>query len=118
MTKRKYKIFIRYTLLILSLFPLVLIMLNSIAEGANLNTIELNAIIDKFVISESFTAEIKTIIPSFGFELDGAFGDIVPITIANTMIIYIMYIALEVLLFIPKMAVEFLNWFNVGGKYE
>lgn len=118
MTKRKYKVFVRYTLLMLCLFPLVIILLNSITDGVNIENYDYGAVIDKFVISESFTAELKNVLPSFGFALDGAFADVVPIIMANSIIIYIMYIAIEVLLFIPKFAVELLSMCTLGGKYE
>ena len=118
MTKRKYKVFIRYTLLVLCLFPLVLMLLNSVAEGTNIALTDYNAILDKFVISESFTAKLKGVLPSFGFAFDGAFADVLPVIMSNTIIIYIMYLALEVLLIIPKLSIDLIHMVNVGGKNE
>lgn len=118
MTKRKYKIFVRYTLLFLCLFPLVLIMLNCLADGFNISDIDVNVVCNKFVLSNNMKNRIAEVLPTFGITFDGTFGNIVPIIMSNSIIIFIMYVALEVALFLPKMAMYFFDLFGRGGKYE
>ena len=118
MTKRKYKIFVRYTLLFLCLFPLILITINCIADGFNINEVDVNEVCEKFIISTEMTNRIANILPSFGITFDGNFGNIVPIIMSNSIIIFIMYVALEVALFMPKIAMYFFDMFTGGNKYE
>lgn len=115
MTNRKYRIFKKYIITILCILPLLVSAL-SILSGNAVLTIEFNEIVTKFSLSNELANKIGECINTFGIEFDGEYIQSALIIMSNTFLIYTFYLFTEVLIFIPKMAIWFLDAFGKVGK--
>lgn len=114
MSKRKYKIMIEVTLLFLCLFPLILVLVNSITSNALLTSTQINTIIDGVTISNGLTDNFRNSLSQY-FEFDGAIGNACYAIMSNAVMVHIIYLFIEVACFIPKFAIKAMNTFS-GGK--
>jgi hypothetical protein len=115
MTKRKYKNLVDVVLLFLCIAPLIFCLFATINEANSINSLEYASIIQKFCISDELSDIIGDCIQTFGIAFNGDFYASACVIISNSLLIYIFYVFVAVLTFIPKMAKRLLD-FSIGEK--
>ena len=103
MTKRKYKSIIDLVLILLCLFPLLVTVVLACNDNFNYQ-LEFVDVVQKFAISNDLAQRIGEQINTFGIAFDGAYFSAVCVLMANAMLIYIFYIFVECLVWLPKFA--------------
>lgn len=114
MSKRKLTAFIDVITVLLVLFPLIMAVATAIFNGS-FDVLTVNAYVEQYEISNELTAKISSAVGSFGIAFDGAFSTASFVIISNALLIYVFRVFVAVLLFLPKMALKFIN-FDFGGK--
>lgn len=115
MSKRKFKILIDITLLFLCLLPIIALLCVVATSSTILTAEQIEAQIMNFCISNDLAEKIGESINTFGIQFDGAFYSATCALIANAVLVHVFYVFIATLVFVPKMAIKFLN-FTVGGK--
>lgn len=115
MTKRKYRVFIDITLIMLCLFPLISLLFVLGTSSTILTAEQIANHIEGYAISNNMVTQVQTVLNNVGFNADGVFFAPCCTIITNAVFIYIFYVFVSVLVFVPKMAIKLLNIFS-GGK--
>lgn len=115
MTKRKYKVFIDIVTVLLVLFPLVMSLVTARANGT-FDGADIGAYVENFAISRDLANTVGESINNFGIAFDGEFYAPALVIFSNAIIIYLFRLFLEVALFIPKLALKFINISMEGEK--
>lgn len=124
MTKRKYHYFVNIVLILLCLFPLITY---AIAVGSSDSLMSTDQILTHFsnsAISSDFAGSFIEILSSMGITISAdEYGESITcggialvVIMSNSIVIYMCYILVEILLFVPKMAIKFLRMGS--GKYD
>lgn len=113
MTKRKYKLFLDVLTILLIIAPLIVLLL-AVHSGAVLDKTP-SDIVMSFSISNSLADRIGQCINTFGIELDGDFYNATCVIMSNALLIYLFRVFVSVLVFLPKLALKFIN-LDFGGK--
>lgn len=107
---KKYRLFINVLLVLLCLFPLIFACMTCFRSGEQ-DITKIHQITEESEISPSFTASFKEVFnEAFGISESKGF-DIFCVILSNSVFIYIGYVFVEVLIFIPKMAISLLRLF-------
>ena len=114
MSKRKLNVFVDVITILLVLFPLVMAFATAIFNGS-FDVLSIGAYCEQFEISNELTQKIKTAVADFGVNYDGAFATAAFVILSNSLLIYVFRVFIAVLVFIPKMALKFIN-LDFGGK--
>lgn len=115
MTKRKYKVFIDIVLIFLCLFPLFATLIVMGTSSTILSAEQINNTITSFTISNGLRDVVSDACNSFGVALDGNFYQATMTIVSNAILIYILYVFVSVLVFMPKFAIKLIN-LDFGGK--
>lgn len=107
---KKYNLFINVLLVLICIFPLIFCCLTCF-RTAQTDMTYVHQIVTDAEISPNFTASFKEIFnEAFGISESKGF-DIFCVIISNSIFIYIGYVFVEVLVFVPKMAIKLLRMF-------
>lgn len=107
---KKYRLFINVLLVLLCLFPLIFSCLTCF-KTAQIDMTYVHQIVTDAEISPTFTASFKEVFnEAFGISESKGF-DIFCVILSNSVFVYIGYVFVEVLVFIPKMAISLLRLF-------
>ncbi len=109
MTKRKFKVFIDIVLILLCLFPLIITTAICLRNGTFYSSGDFTELVQRFAISTELSEKIGECINTFGIAFDGAYFPAVCVIMANSLIIYLCYLFVSVLVFLPKLAIKWLN---------
>lgn len=105
---RKYNLFVRILLVILCVFPLLYSLIAIFYNGAE-DAASFFAIVKSMDINPSLSGWIQdTYTTIFDTALNDALICLIVI-LSNTMMIYISYVFIKVLLFVPEMAIKLLR---------
>ena len=115
MSKRKYKILIDIVLVLLCLVPVLLVIINTATSHTLLTSDQISTIINGVSISDTMSATISNALEASEIALDGSFGGCISVIISNALMVHIVYLFIEVIVFVPKFAIKALNMFT-GGK--
>lgn len=116
MTKRKYKIFIDIVLILLCLFPLISLLFVVGTSSTILTGEQLKAHVLNYCISGDLADKIGNAINTFGIAFDGNFFPAVSVIMANSLLIYLFYVFVACLTWLPKFAINILERAS-GQKY-
>lgn len=105
---RKYNLFVRILLVILCVFPLIYSLLAIFYQGAD-DATSFFTIVKSFDINPTLSGWIQdSFITVFGTDLNDSL-ECTTIILSNSLMIYISYIFVKVLLFVPEMAIKLLR---------
>lgn len=108
---KKYNLFLHITLVLLCLFPLIFscLVYFSNVEG---NFDNMYQIVQSCEIAPGFTQSFKEVFAdAFDITVSPGF-DIFCVICSNTIFIYIGFVFVEVLVFVPKLAIKLLRIFS------
>ena len=106
---KKYKLFIDCVLVLLCLFPLISLLLVVATSDTILNTSQIVDHVQNYSISLTVSNTLQNALEKVGFSFDGAFGGVVSVILSNSILIYVFYVFVDVLVFVPKMAIRLLR---------
>ena len=112
---KKYKLFIDCTLVLLCLFPLISLLCMQLYCETLLSADQILSHLEVFNISSTISNSISNALNDIGFMLDGGFSSAVSIILSNSILIYIFYVFVNILLFVPKLAIKF---FRIGVRKD
>lgn len=105
---KKYKLFIDVLLVLLCLFPLIYSLFAIWHVGATDTTLLLDTI-SSLNINPSMASTFESVLSnSFEIETNSAW-QAVTVIMANSVMVYICYVVVEVFVFVPKMAIKLLR---------
>lgn len=108
---KKYALFVKILLVLLSLFPLIFSLCSCLQVGSGCFQI-LAHTVENFEIVPSFTQSFSTVfVDAFGADPDAPGFQIFCVILSNTVFVYIGFVFVEVMIFIPKMAISLLRMF-------
>lgn len=108
---KKYHLFLNITLVLLCLFPLLYGMLTGFRSSAT-DPSDLAAIVEGLDISPTQSTQILNIFKSYlTGSVESSGTRIFSVIISNSVFVFVGYIFVEVLTFIPKLAVWLLRIF-------
>lgn len=108
---KKYALFIKILLVLLSLFPLIFGCLACFRTGDGSFTVLAN-VVESCEIVPSFTQSFSDVfVDVFGADPDAPGYQIFCVILSNTVFVYIGFVFVEVMIFIPKMAISLLRMF-------
>ena len=116
MSKRKYKVIIDLVLIFLCLFPLIATLIVMGTSSTILTGEQICETVTNFTISAELRDKVAICCNSFGIAFNGAFYNATMTIVSNSLLVYVLYVFVSVLVFIPKFAVKLLN-FDIGGKH-
>ena len=109
---KKYALFIKITLVLLSLFPLIFGLCSCLQVGSGCFQI-LAHTVENFEILPSFTESFSSVfVDAFDADPEAPGFIIFCVLISNTVFVYIGFVFVEVMIFIPKMAISLLRMFS------
>lgn len=114
MSRKKLNTFIDVITILLVLFPLVMSVATAIFNGSY-DVESIGAYCEQFSISNALVGKISAVVNTFGIAFDGAFANACFVIMSNALLIYCFRVFIAVMVFIPKMALKFIN-FDFGGK--
>lgn len=117
MSKRKYKVFLDVITVLLILFPLIMAVITSRAAGS-FEIFNVAAYVEQFVISSDLAGRVGEAMNVFGIAFDGGFYNAALVIFSNAILIYIFRVLLAVVVFIPKLALKFINISISAGDGE
>lgn len=111
---KKYKLFIDVLLVLLCLFPLIY-SLFAIWHVGTTDTSVLLDTVSSLNINPSMASSIENVLSrSFEMETNEAWH-CVSVLMANSVMVYVCYVVVEVFVFVPKMAIKLLR---IGFRKE
>lgn len=114
MSKRKLNVFLDVLTILLCLFPLVMALATAIFNGS-FDVVNIGDYVCQYSISSELEQKISDSMNYFGIAFDGEFYSAALVILSNTLLIYIFRVFAAVMVFIPKMALKFIN-LDFGGK--
>lgn len=112
---KKYKLFIDCILVLLCLFPLIALLFCFDTSSSFILNNDYCAFIEKFSISSTISNDLYNALNNVGFNLDGPYSLAVCVILSNSILIYMFYVFVEVLIFVPKMAIKLLR---IGSRKD
>lgn len=107
MESKKIKKIIDIVVIFACVFPLIFVLCACLGNHVtNVNDITVYTMLEQFSLSDYWSGIIKDIFVEY-FKIDSFMGAICAILCSNTICIYLSYLVLEILLFLPKM---FISW--------
>lgn len=106
---KKYKLFIDCVLVLLCLFPLLSLLLVVYSSSTILTGDQIVQHVQNYCISDFVYDTLLSALNGVGFNLDGVFSSVVGVILTNSLLIYVFYVFIEVLVFVPKMAIKLLR---------
>lgn len=106
---KKYKLFIDCLLVLLCLFPLISLLLVVYSSSTVLSGDQIVHHVQNYCISNTIATKISTSLNNIGFILDGSLSAVVAVILSNSILIYMFYVFVDVLTFVPKMAIKLLR---------
>lgn len=108
---KKYALFVKILLVVLSLFPLIFGLFSCLQVGSGCFQI-LAHTVENFEIVPFFTQSFSDVfVDAFGADPDAPGYQIFCVILSNTVFVYIGFVFVEVMIFIPKMAISLLRMF-------
>ena len=117
MSKRKYKVFIDLVLIFLCLFPLIATLVVMGTSETIMTGEQICETVTNFTISADLQNKIADCCNSFGVAFNGAFYGATMTIVSNAVLIYVLYVFVSVLVYIPKFAIKMLN-LTIGDKSQ
>ena len=108
MSKRKYKSIIDLVLVLLCVFPLLVTLVMAWNDNSAME-IDFCNLVQKFAISEDLAQIIGEQINTFGIAFDGAYYTATCVLMANAILVYIFYVFVECLVWLPKFAIRLIE---------
>ena len=109
MTKKKYKSLISVVLLLLCIAPLIFSALAMFNDSTDCSAVNFTEYIKRFEISAALSDKIGESIETFGIAFDGAFFPAVCVIMSNAILIYVFYVFVAVLVWLPKFAIKLME---------
>lgn len=104
---KKIKKIIDIIVILLCVFPLIFVLCGTILNHVDsINNIDVGSIVTNMNISDYWLDIVSSVTDQF-LMINGEYSGVVNVVAANTICIYLAYLLIEVLVFLPKL---FISW--------